>query len=94
MSESTSKTSAAPHRAGLFDIRYIIGALLGVYGLILVLTGIFGSDSHVLDSTTINVWGGIGMLVVAIAFGLWARLRPIIVPTDPQQGADERPKGH
>ena len=36
MSEK-SDNAAAPHKAGAFDIRNIIGALMGLYGVILTL---------------------------------------------------------
>lgn len=91
MAESTSSSA---HRAGLFDIRFIIGALVGVYGVILVLTGLIGSDSHVENSSEINLWGGVGMLVVGIVFIAWARLRPIIVPDEPEHESGDRPAGH
>jgi hypothetical protein len=83
----------APHRAGLFDIRFIIGALIGLYGLIVLITGLFTSDAQVAkaDGLNINLWAGIGMLVVGIGFGLWARIRPIVVPADPKQEAAEPP---
>jgi hypothetical protein len=76
----------APHRAGLFDIRFIIGSLIGLYGLIVLITGFFTSDKQVdkSDGLNINIYAGIGMLVVGIGFGLWARLRPIVVPADPK----------
>jgi hypothetical protein len=79
----------APHRAGLFDIRFIIGALIGLYGLIVLITGLFTSDAQVqkADGLNINIYAGIGMLVVGAGFILWARLRPIVVPVDPE--ADE-----
>ena len=56
----------APHRAGLFDIRFIIGALIGLYGLIILITGLFTSDAQVAksDGVNINIYAGIGMLVV------------------------------
>jgi hypothetical protein len=75
----------AQHRAGLFDIRFIIGALIGLYGLILVVAGFFTSDSQMekADGLNINLWAGIGMLVAGLAFAAWARLRPIIVPDEP-----------
>ena len=80
MTENTSGT--ATHKAGLFDIRFIIAALMGVYGLILLLTSFFTSDTQLdrADGLNVNLVGGIGMIVVAVLFGLWARLRPIIVP--------------
>ena len=73
-------------KAGLFDIRFVIGGLLGVYGIILILLGLFNATDEELargDGLNINLWGGIGMLVVAIAFAAWARLRPVVVPADP-----------
>jgi hypothetical protein len=75
----------APHRAGLFDIRFIIGALIGLYGVIVLVTGLFTSDAQVekADGLNINVWAGIGMIVVGVGFGTWARLRPIVVPAEP-----------
>ena len=81
----------APHRAGLFDIRMIIGALIGLYGLILVITGFFTGDEQIAksDGLNINLWAGIGMLVVGIGFIAWARARPIVVPPDAADSADD-----
>lgn len=83
----------APHRAGLFDIRFIIGALIGLYGVIVLVTGFFTSDAQVQksDGLNINIWAGLGMIVVSVGFGLWARLRPIVVPADPKQEAANDP---
>lgn len=80
--------NAPSKKAGLFDIRYIIGGLLGIYGVILVLLGTFNASDEELargDGLNINLWGGLGMLVVAIAFGAWARLRPVVVPDSADQ---------
>lgn len=71
--------------AGAFDIRFIIAALIGTYGVVLVLLGIFNNTQAELDRAdglNINLWAGLGMIVVAVAFALWARIRPIIVPDD------------
>jgi drug/metabolite transporter (DMT)-like permease len=87
MSDNTSSTQ---HKAGLFDIRIIIGGLLGIYGLILLLTGLVSEDTQVESSKAINVWVGIGLLVASAAFVAWARLRPIVVP-DEVPAADDRP---
>ena len=67
--------------AGALDIRNIIGLLLGVYGVILVLMGIF-SDSTAAKAGDINsnLWAGLALLVIAAVFLLWARVRPIRVP--------------
>lgn len=74
-----AKTDA--HRAGLFDIRTIIGALMGTYGLILLLLGIFGDpETDKTGGTNANLWAGLAMLVVGAAFLAWVRLRPLSVP--------------
>jgi hypothetical protein len=81
----------APHRAGLFDIRVIIGGLIGLYGVILVITGFFTSDAQIAksDGLNINLWAGLGMVVVSAGFIVWARMRPIVVPADPADAPDE-----
>ncbi|GAA1776205.1 hypothetical protein GCM10009795_022830 [Nocardioides hankookensis] len=69
------------HTAGAFDIRNIIGGLIGAYGVILTLMGIFGDKE--LDKTggvNANLWAGVVMLVMGAAFLIWARLRPVVVP--------------
>lgn len=74
------------HRAGLFDIRIMIAALIGLYGVILVVAGLFTSEAEQEKAAglNINIWAGIGMLVAAGGFALWARLRPIVVPDEPE----------
>jgi drug/metabolite transporter (DMT)-like permease len=85
MSEQTGQK----HTAGALDIRNIIGGLLGVYGVILVLMGIFGDKE--LEKTgdiNANLWAGLALLVVAAVFLTWARLRPIVVPDHVDPPAD------
>ncbi|MCX4096969.1 hypothetical protein [Nocardia sp. alder85J] len=67
----------------LFDIRTIVGALLGLYGLVLTITGLVhnpAADHARTGGWNINLWTGIAMLIVAIAFLAWARLRPVVEP--------------
>ena len=91
---STTGTSTRTHRAGLFDIRMIIGLLLGIYGVILVVTSFFTSQEQLdkADGVDVNLWTGIGLLVAGLAFAAWTRLRPIVVPEEPEEpeGPDER----
>ncbi len=73
---------------GVFDIRFIIGGLIALYGAILTFLGLFdASDAELArgDGLNINLWAGLGMLVVGAAFILWARLRPVIVPDDVEE---------
>jgi hypothetical protein len=92
MAENTSG-SGKPVRVGLFDIRVIIGGLIGTYGIILVITGLFTGDNQIdkSDGLNINLVGGICMIIGAAVFIIWARLRPIVVP--PEAVEDEGTDG-
>jgi len=74
--------------AGAFDIRTIIGGLIGIYGLILLVTGLwFTDDSEIerADGVNLNVQVGIGLLVFAVLMLGWVVLRPLRVPVEPEQ---------
>ena len=87
--ESTTTTGTA-HRAGAFDIRNIIGALMGVYGVILTLAGLLGEhEPEKTGDVNANLWTGLALLVVATVFMGWARLRPIVVPADVERPDDD-----
>ncbi len=69
------------HRAGVLDIRNIIGGLLATYGVILTLVGLFGDpETEKTGGTNANLWAGLAMLAVGLAFVAWAKLRPTYVP--------------
>ena len=84
MSDATSDTTAdKPHKAGAFDIRNIIGALMGIYGVILALAGLLGEhEPEKTGGVNANLWTGLALILVAVFFMGWARLRPIVVPED------------
>lgn len=78
---SSKSSTERKHQAGAFDIRNIIGGLIGVYGVILTLMGIFGDpETDKTGGPNANLWAGLVMLVVGIGFLTWARLRPVLVP--------------
>jgi len=82
------------HTAGALDIRNIIGGLLGVYGVILVLMGLFGDkELEKTGDVNANLWAGLGLVVVSVAFLAWARLKPIVVPDHVEPPDPDRP-GH
>lgn len=87
------------HTAGAFDIRNVIGALLGLYGVVLLVTGLVSDEApEATGDINANVWTGIGLIAVAVAFLMWSRLRPTVV--DERAVAEERerrdgpPGGH
>jgi hypothetical protein len=87
---TTEEAVQQGHRTGVFDIRTFIALLIGLYGVVLVFTGLFGtSDSDLARAggLNINLVAGMGMVAVAAAFLLWARLRPVVVPEP--DGEDE-----
>ncbi len=69
----------AKRAANRFDIRRLIGGLFTVYGLILVILGIVGSEHVKNKAAGINVdlWAGLGMLVFAGLMIFWALARPV-----------------
>jgi hypothetical protein len=82
------------HKAGAFDIRVFIASLIGIYGVVLVIAGLIGpSDSQLAKAggVNINLWAGLGMVVVSAVFVTWARLRPVVVPE--HVDTTERPPG-
>jgi hypothetical protein len=86
MSRSQESPDKA-HSAGAFDVRNVIAALIGFYGVVLVIVGLVDRSEEALakaGGVNANLWAGIGMIVVAAGFALWSWLRPIIV---------EAPKG-
>jgi hypothetical protein len=83
----------------LFDLRTIIGALFVLYGVILVIAGLFDSDEEIARSNgiRINLWLGLAMLILGGLFLLWVRLRPLRIERGPsaaeRAGMSEGPAG-
>jgi hypothetical protein len=78
------------HAAGAFDVRNVIAALIGFYGVVLVVMGLVDNGADALKKTdgfNANLWVGLALLVFAVAFALWSRLRPIVVeePTEEEK---------
>jgi len=73
-----------------FDIRNIIGALLAIYGVLLVIAGLApgilrhhdnaiakGNTVDLYVGTDANWWVGLVLVGVAVVFFSWALLRPV-----------------
>jgi len=90
MTESTTSTQGRRHTAGLLDIRTIIGGLIGTYGVILTLMGLFGDQaSDKTGDVNANLWAGLVMILVGLVFVTWARLRPVVVPEHHERPHDD-----
>ena len=88
----------------IFDIRNIIGALLGIYGVVLTIAGFApgllqehekGADNNPVDlyvGTDANWWVGLILIGVAIVFISWALLRPVEVPETPPPATESTEK--
>ena len=76
---SSSEPTPTAKKANLFDLRRIIGGLFIVYGLLLTILGLFDSQKEIdkAAGVNINLWAGLGMLVVGGLFMLWAFTRPL-----------------
>ena len=87
----------ATHSAAskLFDLRFLIGGLFTVYGIMLTISGFFTSPEELAKAAGINInlWLGIFMLLIGIFFLVWARLSPQ-KPPEPNLTGSDRPVMH
>ncbi|MGN6605589.1 MAG: hypothetical protein ACTHMS_01070 [Jatrophihabitans sp.] len=85
-----SDTPDASRISKLFDIRLIVGGLLTLYGVILTIKGFADSSAaiHKAAGIRLNLWTGIGMLVVGLLMLAWMKLRPL-PPADPDDLVEE-----
>jgi hypothetical protein len=76
--EVDDKTAAKA--ANRFDIRRIIGGLFLIYGVILTVVGVVGSDEvkNKAAGINVNLWTGLAMLVVGGLMVGWALTRPVV----------------
>src|SRR3954466_16436836 len=77
--EAEAEADRAAKAARLFDIRRLIGGLFLIYGVILTVLGLGESDASIAKSADINVnlYAGIGMLIMSACFIAWALWRPL-----------------
>jgi len=81
----------------LFDLRVLIGGLFTLYGVLLTVYGFFTSPAEIAKAAGINMnlWLGVGMLVLGLLFLLWVRLAPLTHEADPHPTTDRpRTPGH
>jgi|SRR4051794_15816517 hypothetical protein len=82
------------HTAGAYDVRTVIAGLIGLYGVVLTIMGLVSNNADDRAKTgdwNANLWSGIVMIIVAVAFALWLVLRPVVV--DPVALEKEKGEG-
>jgi hypothetical protein len=92
--EGTEVTQSAASK--LFDLRLLIGGLFTFYGVILIIYSFFDSAAEIAKAAGIhiNLWLGIGMLVLGLLFLLWSRLGPLAPPEANPTDRSDRPVHH
>jgi hypothetical protein len=82
--------------ASLFDLRTVIAILFAFYGLVLTFMGIFAAGPETTVKSggiNLNLWTGLAMLVIAVLFVVWARMKPLNTGAPPADD-DDRPAHH
>jgi xanthine/uracil/vitamin C permease (AzgA family) len=77
--ELAAKDAAKSAAAKLFDLRIMIGGLFTLYGVMLIIYSFFTTVPELEKAAGINInlWLGLGMLLLGVVFLLWARLSPV-----------------
>src|ERR1700709_2689352 len=82
------------HTAGAYDVRTVIAGLIGLYGIVLTIMGLVANNADDKAKTgdwNANLWSGIVMIIIAAAFAIWLRVRPVVV--DPVALEQEKGEG-
>jgi len=85
---------ARKHTAGAYDVRTVIAGLIGLYGIVLTIMGLVGDNAEDRAKTgdwNANLWSGLVMILVALAFAIWLKVRPVVV--DPVALEKEKGEG-
>lgn len=88
--EVTELEGKSATAARLFDIRRIIGGLFVLYGVIVTITGLTDDEAALAkaEGVNINLWTGLGMLLLGLFFLTWLKLRPTAPPPPPESPED------
>jgi hypothetical protein len=87
----TGGATPARGKASLFDLRWILAVLFGIYGIVVTLMGLLTKAKTVSASgqnvnINVNLWTGVPMIVLAALFAVWAMTRPLVAPVPSTEG--------
>src|SRR5918997_4249135 len=84
----------AAQAANLFDLRRIIGAVFGVWAILLIVLGVTESDAEIAKAADVNInlWAGLGMAALSALFLIWAFTRPLGEELREAEGTDPSPR--
>jgi hypothetical protein len=77
--EEAEARDRASRAASLFDLRWVIGGLLTLYGVTLTIMGLVASSATKTKAVGINInlWAGLAILGGGLVFLAWGALRPL-----------------
>jgi hypothetical protein len=89
--EVTELETKSATAARIFDLRRIIGGLFLIYGVIVMIAGFTASNAAIdkAEGVNINLWTGLGMLLLGLFFLAWLKLRPA-APAQDDVPSDEK----
>ena len=97
-SKQTVRSADTPKSAAskLFDLRLLIGGLFTFFWVVLTIYSFFDSPAEIAKAAGIhiNLWMGIGMLILGLLFLLWTRLGPLQAPEPEPTDRKPRPSQH
>ena len=85
MADTTKADRTKTVRAGAFDIRNLIGGLIGFYGIVLLIMGVgftSAKEKAKVNGENLNLQVGIALVIFAVFMIGWAVLRPLRVPVE------------
>jgi cation transport ATPase len=91
--EEAEAQDRAAKAASLFDLRWVIGGLLTLYGAVLTVMGVVASSATKTKAAGINInlWAGLAMLACGGFFLAWGALRPLRAEQVVEEAEPDRP---
>lgn len=79
MSTEKDSGNGASASSRLFDLRELIAGIFIVFGILLIVVGLLDGQAELAKASgvRINLWTGIGMVVLGIVFVVWRVWRPL-----------------